>query len=75
MIIYNIRNNGPYEYDKFILNIGQLYNYVEDEKIVYSKHYIHNQLKYLNEQIKELTKEDSLINKLVLINIAAKRIL
>lgn len=28
MIFYNIRKNGPYEYDKFILNIGQIYNAV-----------------------------------------------
>ena len=26
MILYNIRANGPFEYDKFILNIGQLHN-------------------------------------------------
>lgn len=26
MIIYNMRNRGPYEYDKFAINILQLYN-------------------------------------------------
>ena len=29
MIIYNIRRNGPYEYDKFILNMGQIHNNTE----------------------------------------------
>lgn len=28
MIFYNIRKNGPYEYDKFVLNVGQIYNAV-----------------------------------------------
>lgn len=28
MIIYNMRERGPYEYDKFVLNILQLYNAV-----------------------------------------------
>ena len=35
MILYNIRNNGPFEYDKFILNIGQLHNKVLDIKKEY----------------------------------------
>lgn len=26
MIFYNMRERGPYEYDKFVLNILQLYN-------------------------------------------------
>ena len=26
MIKYNIRNNGPWEYDKFVLNYYNLYN-------------------------------------------------
>lgn len=26
MILYNVRHRGPYEYDKFVLNIFQLYN-------------------------------------------------
>lgn len=28
MILYNMRERGPYEYDKFVLNILQLYNAV-----------------------------------------------
>lgn len=26
MILYNMRHRGPYEYDKFVLNILQIYN-------------------------------------------------
>lgn len=26
MILYNMRNRGPYEYDKFVLNVLQIYN-------------------------------------------------
>ena len=33
MILYNICKNGPYEYDKFILNIYQIINDVRDEQI------------------------------------------
>lgn len=29
MISYNIRYRGPYEYDKFVLNILQLYNAIK----------------------------------------------
>lgn len=29
MILYNIRHRGPYEYDKFTLNILQTYNEVK----------------------------------------------
>ena len=53
MIIYNIRYDGPYEYDKFILNIGQLYNIVYDEKKRYNAHEIHSYLKQLDEIIKD----------------------
>ena len=28
MILYNMRNRGPYEYDKFTLNILQIHNAV-----------------------------------------------
>lgn len=28
MILYNMRNRGPYEYDKFTLNVLQIYNAV-----------------------------------------------
>ncbi len=67
MIIYNIRKNGPYEKDKFILNIGQLHNKVMDEQENFEKSDIHLQLKALNNLIREYTKEDSLANQMALI--------
>ena len=67
MIIYNIRKNGPYEKDKFVLNIGQLHNKVMDEQENFEKSDIHLQLKALNNLIKEYTKEDSLANQMALI--------
>ena len=67
MIIYNIRKNGPYEKDKFILNIGQLHNKVMDEQKNFEKSDIHLQLKTLNNLIREYTKEDSLANQMALI--------
>ena len=37
MIVYNMRYRGPYEYDKFILNVFQLHNEMIDlEKAVNS---------------------------------------
>ena len=67
MIIYNIRKHGPYEKDKFILNIGQLHNKVMDEQENFEKSDIHLQLKALNNLIREYTKEDSLANQMALI--------
>lgn len=67
MIIYNIRKNGPYEKDKFILNIGQLHNKIIDEQKNFERSDIHLQLKELNNLIREYTKEDSLANKIALI--------
>lgn len=67
MIIYNIRKNGPYEKDKFILNIGQLHNKIMDEQENFEKSDIHLQLKALNNLIREYTKEDSLANQMALI--------
>ena len=72
MIIYNIRNNGPYEYEKFILNIGQIHNLVYDLKKEYSNHQIHTILDKLNKQIEELTAQDSISNKLILLDILKK---
>lgn len=37
MIVYNMRYRGPYEYDKFILNVFQFHNEMLDlEKMVNS---------------------------------------
>jgi len=54
MIIYNIRANGPYEYDKFILNYGQLHNLVTDTKEMYRNHTVQEQKHYLTDKINEL---------------------
>lgn len=37
MILYNICKNGPYVYDKFILNIGQIINDVRLEEKRYKE--------------------------------------
>lgn len=66
MIIYNIRKNGPYEYDKFVLNIGQIHNLVYDVKTKYDSDEIHKTLKSLNDIINKITNHDSYINKLEL---------
>ena len=60
MIVYNLRYNGPYEYDKFILNVFQLYNIVEEEKEKYAAHPIHERLSTLNKKIKEMTQYDAI---------------
>lgn len=67
MIIYNIRKNGPYEKDKFILNIGQLHNKVEKEKKTYKSSDIHLQLQALENMVESLINEDSLANQILLI--------
>ena len=54
MILYNMRNRGPFEYDKFVLNILQLYNAINLAEI--------NELKLTNEQIKSLSEIQDLIN-------------
>ena len=55
MIVYNIRRNGPYEYDKFILNTFQLYNLVRDMKKKLAGHEIYSQLNTLTEEINRKT--------------------
>lgn len=65
MIIYNMRKNGPYEYDKFILNIGQIYNMVAEESSKMKDHAAYKNLEILNENIERLTAPDSISNKLL----------
>lgn len=70
MIIYNVRNMGPYQSDVLCLNIYQIYNKVREAKAVYNGHAIHSQLKELDDIIKEMTLcEDSntLIERLLLL--------
>lgn len=54
MIRYNMRYRGPYEYDKFVLNILQLYNAVNLAEI--------NEFKITNEQEKSIMQLNSLID-------------
>lgn len=65
MIIYNMRKNGPYEYDKFILNIGQIYNMVADETAKMKDHAAYKNLKVLDEIVKKMAAPDSISNKLL----------
>lgn len=55
MIVYNIRRNGPYEYDKFILNTFQLYNLVRDMKKKLAEHQVYSQLNMLTKEINKKT--------------------
>ena len=66
MTIYNIRKNGPYEYDKFVLNIGQVHNLVKKMELRYGSDKIHDYVDYLDEIIKQITKDDSSMNILEL---------
>ena len=56
MIIYNIRANGPYEYDKFILNFGQLYNYYAGAKSDWKQSAVWNQDDILSAMIRRNTE-------------------
>lgn len=57
MIIYNMRKRGPYEYDKFCLNIFQAYNEIKRLR-----------KKTENKEIKELSAEveklDEILDKI-----------
>ena len=55
MIIYNIRHNGPYEYDKFVLNTFQLHNLVRDMKKKLLDHEIYRQLDELSKEVNRKT--------------------
>lgn len=56
MIIYNIRANGPYEYDKFMLNFGQLHNLSQDIKQEFRANDMITYNINLTEQIKARTQ-------------------
>ena len=67
MIVYNFRANGPYEYDKFILNFGQLYNLIADMKQDWQENAIQELNQQLSQQINNLTEEQSLLNEITLL--------
>lgn len=58
MIIYNFRANGPYEYDKFMLNFGQLYNMCADTQEAWRQSNILQQDRMLTEYIERLVDPD-----------------
>lgn len=74
MIVYNIRRNGPYEYDKFALNIFQFYNLVRKEKQNLAGHQIYGQLEELDRQLKKKIlpsdKDNVLLDRLLLLKLS-----
>ena len=56
MILYNMRERGPYEYDKFVLNILQLYNAINLAEI--------NELSQTNAGINSLNSMSTTVNSL-----------
>ena len=75
MIVYNVRRNGPYEYDKFALNIFQLYNLVRKEKQNLAGHQIYGQLEELDKQLKKKIlpsgKDNILLDRLLLLKLSS----
>ena len=67
MILYNIRANGPFEYDKLILNIGQLHNAYQKANTIYQNSPLFENLKIVDTMIADCTKKDNLMNRLALI--------
>ena len=73
MIIYNIRANGPYEYDKFILNFGQLHNLVTDVEQKYNNNDVVKENIYIrdtvsmSDEINRITAPDGLLNRIAIL--------
>ena len=68
MILYNIRHRGPYEYDKFILNVFQLYNEIKRLNKQVTNNEINNlkeKEKNLNQVFNSLTNEKSFLYDLL----------
>lgn len=55
MILYNIRANGPFEYDKFMLLLGQLHNLYQDALEAYQKSQAVQQAGTLSDKIDRYT--------------------
>ena len=66
MILYNIRANGPFEYDKMILNVGQLHNECSEAKDAYRNTELLDYLEEMNTMIAACTGKDNLLNRLAL---------
>ena len=67
MILYNIRANGPFEYDKMILNIGQIHNEYNRTKHIYRASNLDKTLNDLDDTIKTCTASDNLLNQIALL--------
>ena len=68
MILYNIRHRGPYEYDKFILNVFQLSNEIKRLNKQVTNNEINNlkeKEKNLNQVFNSLTNEKSFLYDLL----------
>lgn len=62
MIFYNIRRNGPYEYDKFILNIAQIHNAVVELQLSFPDDDFTSGKEQIDEIYDSVTGEDSVAN-------------
>jgi len=68
MIRYNLRYRGPFEYEKFILNIFQLSNeikYLNNEIETGELNLLSSDNNDLSKLFEELTGEDGLMNKML----------
>lgn len=68
MIIYNIRANGPYEYDKMMLNYGQLHNLYKKLEKTWETSNIQALNNKLTKIIQENTGDNSKLNDLAMLN-------
>lgn len=69
MILYNIRHRGPYEYDKFVLNILQTCNEVSRLVDTFKKgaeSRIAEKQKKLDDYLEAFSKEDGMLQELML---------
>ena len=67
MIIYNIRANGPYEYDKFMLIFGQLHNLYIDTQTLWENSAAKEQDKILSDMIRQITDPDFAPNRIAIL--------
>lgn len=70
MILYNIRHRGPYEYDKFVLNIMQTYNEVKrllDSFNINSNSKLMEKKKAIDTYMDEMSDVDGVLEELLLV--------
>jgi hypothetical protein len=69
MILYNIRYRGPYEYEKFILNVFQTSNEIKrisGELSDTNYKDLRQQLDQVNEYLNQVTGEDCIAQKVLM---------